>query len=566
MSDIAAASSNLPVARPRAAAAPGFAMPFDLASARALLRQPAISRAMPWLGLIAVIAAMLLAWSLIAGPAMREIAPDASEADRAAMLTALEGGGIAAEVDSGSGALVVPDADYHRARLLLAEQGLPSAAESGSAMLATLPTGASRAIENDRLRAAREADLARTIEAIDAVASARVMLAAADPSPFVRQSAPVSASVMVMLHPGQALAPGQVEAIVNLVSTAVSGLSAENVAIIDGAGRLLSQRDAMSATAQRQLDVQEAHEQRYLVALTRLLTPIVGADNYTAEVHLDMDFSEVQMSRDGFPETPGVLRSEQSETSSDGSGSQPVGGIPGALSNTPPPAATVTTDPAATAQIGTTAAGQGRSSQNVSRNFAIGRETSVTRQQSPTVRRVSVAVALRNPATGRPRAVAELREIERLASGALGIDRARGDSIIVSARKFTPATAATTPWWQAEWLSALIRPLLALVAVIAVLLLVARPLLRRAMASWDRAPVVLSPAAQPQLSHDIASEVGRSDADTGSARVTLEMIQATGDYDARAALVRRFVQQDPARAALVVRDLIRAETGEKAHV
>lgn len=565
MSDIAAASSSLPVARPRAAASAGFAMPFDLSSARALLRQPAVTRALPWLGLIAVIAAMLLAWSLVAGPAMREIAPDASEADRAAMLTALEGGGIAAEVDSGSGALVVPDADYHHARLLLAEQGLPSEAESGSAMLASLPTGASRAIENDRLRAAREADLARTIEAIDAVASARVMLAAADPSPFVRQSAPVSASVMLTLHPGQTLAPGQVEAIVNLVSTAVSGLSAENVAIIDGAGRLLSQRDAMSATAQRQLDVQEAHEQRYLVALTRLLTPIVGADNYTAEVHLDMDFSEVQMSRDGFPETPGVLRSEQSETSSDGS-SAPVGGIPGALSNVPPPAATVTTDPAATAQIGTTAAGPGRSSQNVSRNFAIGRETSVTRQQSPTVRRVSVAVALRNPATGRPRAVAELREIERLASGALGIDRARGDSIIVSARKFTPVATTTTPWWQAEWLSALIRPLLALVAVLAILLLVARPLLRRAMAAWDRGPEVLPPAAQPQLSHDIASEVGRSDADTGSASVTLEMIQATADYDARAALVRRFVQQDPARAALVVRDLIRAEAGEKAHV
>ncbi len=565
MSEIAAASSQLPVARPRAAAAPGFAMPFDLASARALLRQPAVARAMPWLGLIAVIAAMLLAWSLIAGSAMREIAPDASEADRAAMLTALEGGGIAAEVDGSSGALVVPDADYHRARLLLAEQGLPSAAESGSAMLANLPTGASRAIENDRLRAAREADLARTIEAIDAVASARVMLAAADPSPFVRQSAPVSASVMVTLHPGQALAPGQVEAIVNLVSTAVSGLTAENVAIIDGAGRLLSQRDAMSATAQRQLDVQEAHEQRYLAALTRLLTPIVGADNYTAEVHLDMDFSEVQMSRDGFPETPGVLRSEQSETSSDGI-SAPVGGIPGALSNVPPPAPAATADPAATAQIGTTAAGPGRSSQNVSRNFAIGRETSVTRQQSPAVRRVSVAVALRNPATGRPRTVAELREIERLAIGALGIDPARGDSIVVSARKFMPATAATTPWWQADWLSALIRPLLALIAILAVLLLIARPLLRRAMAAWNRSTEVLPPAAQPQLSHDIAAEVGRSDADTGSASVTLEMIQATGDYDARAALVRRFVQQDPARAALVVRDLIRAEAGEKPHV
>lgn len=517
------------------------------------------------LGLMSVLLVTLLLWTVIVGPDMREIAPDASEADRAAMLTALQGSGIAAEVDSGSGALMVPDADYHRARMALAEQGLPAAAEGSASILASLPTGASRAIESDRLRAAREADLARTIEAIDAVASARVMLAAGEPSAFVGRTQTVSASVMVTLQPGQTLTGGQVDAIVNLLSTSVQGLTPDNVALVDAQGRLLNQRDALAAASQHQLVVQEAYEQRYAAALSRLLTPIVGAENYTAEVHLDLDFSLVQSAREGFPETPGVLRSEQSEMSSDATVAA-VGGIPGALSNIPPPAATATTDPAATAQIGTSAAGPGRSSQNISRSFAIGRETSVTRQQSPVIRRLSVAVALRNPATGRPRTTAELREIERLAGGALGIDPTRGDSIVVSARRFAPVATQDVPWWQAPWLPAMVRPLVALLAVLAVLLLVARPLLRRILADRRVETDDDKPAQSRSLSGEIATAIGLGNVELGSPAVTLAMIEASTDYDARAALVRRFVQQDPARAALVVRDLIRAEGGEKAHV
>jgi flagellar M-ring protein FliF len=37
------------------------------------------------------------------------------------------------------------------------------------------------------------------------------------------------------------------------------------------------------------------------------------------------------------------------------------------------------------------------------------------------------------------------------------------------------------------------------------------------------------------------------------------MIENARTYETRAALVRNFVRQDPARAALVVRDLIRAD-------
>ena len=67
-------------------------------------------------------------------------------------------------------------------------------------------------------------------------------------------------------------------------------------------------------------------------------------------------------------------------------------------------------------------------------------------------------------------------------------------------------------------------------------------------------------ASRSQVSGEIASVLAdrsRKDADL---KVSLEMIEATRDYETRAALIRSFVRQDPARAALVVRDLIRSDT------
>src|SRR3546814_4234888 len=102
--------------------------------------------------------------------------------------------------------------------------------------MASLPMGASRAIEGETLRAAREADLARTIEAIDAVQSARIHIAAPEPSLFVRDDTPATASVMLTLQNGRSLSDGQVQAIRFLVASSVPGMNADHVSVIDQRG------------------------------------------------------------------------------------------------------------------------------------------------------------------------------------------------------------------------------------------------------------------------------------------------------------------------------------------
>src|SRR6185437_795175 len=144
-------------------------------------------------------------------------------------------------------------------------------------------------------------------------------------------------------------------------------------------------------------------------------------------------------------------------------GDTPAGGIPGALANQPPAAATTSaTPPASTAPAapgaapgtgvpgapGATPPG-GPRTENYTRNYAVGHEVSVTHQQSGQVKRVSVAIAVRNPAGAKPRSPQELAALEQLVKGAVGFDQSRGDVVALSARSFAPEDVPTASWWEA---------------------------------------------------------------------------------------------------------------------
>src|SRR3546814_8418493 len=99
---------------------------------------------------------------------------------------------------------------------------------------------------------------------------------------------------MLRLNDGRALSEMQVQAIVHLVASSVPGLSPDGVSVVDQNGRLLSSPgdNAGSAETDRQIAVQARVEERYRQAVMALLTPILGTDNFSAEVHAELDFSE----------------------------------------------------------------------------------------------------------------------------------------------------------------------------------------------------------------------------------------------------------------------------------
>lgn len=172
-----------------------FANP--LQQIRGALAQPAVRRSLPMAILIGLVAAAALAWMSLSAPMQKTLFTGLPDADKAAVSAALTQASIASTVDEGTGALTLAEEDYSYARMLLAGQGLPKAAPGGYAILDQLPMGVSRAVEGERLRQARETELARLIQEIDAVAEARVHLATPEASVFVRDNASPSASVIL---------------------------------------------------------------------------------------------------------------------------------------------------------------------------------------------------------------------------------------------------------------------------------------------------------------------------------------------------------------------------------
>ena len=265
------------------------------------------------------------------------------------------------------------------------------------------------------------------------------------------------------------------------------------------------------------------------------------------------------------------MTAEEGQVSAEGAnGTPPAGGVPGALSNTPPPAAQVaaapggaTTVPAQGAPSGANPAAGANRTENYNRSYAVGREVSVTRAQTGTVKRLSVAVALRNP-DGRPRDIREIQTLEQLVKGAVGFDQARGDVVAITSRAFAVTEETAPSWWEAGWVSLLARNLTALVIALLVIFVFAKPLLKRtrtALANRSTSNNASRAAVSGEIANAIADRVDRNAGTELDVKVSLEMIEATRDYEKRAALIRAFVRQDPARAALVVRDLIRTDSG-----
>ena len=560
-----------------------FANP--LRQIQGVMAQPAVRRAGPMALMIGLIGAAGLAWSALSTPPQKTLFSGLPDSDKAAVTTALSAANIPSHIDDSAGTLTVNEEDYSKARLLLAGQGLPKAAPGGYAILDELPMGVSRAVEGERLRQARETELARSIQEIDAVAEARVHLATPEASVFVRDNAAPSASVVVKLQGGRSLSDAQVQSIVNLVASSVPGLKPDAVTVVDQMGGLLTKSgDGPDSTNDKRIEFQRRVEDKYRQQLIQLLTPLVGAGNFTAEVQADVNLDETSATRESY-DKEGRLRAETGNWTGNMANAQAPGGIPGALSNTPPPASQLSTPQPATGNPGTpapqpTAGGPApdpaKQTDAFQRAYDLNKEVSVTRAAPGNIKRLSVAVLLRDPDKGK-RTAMEIQQINDLVKSAVGFDQARNDNVTVISRKFadTVTDAAAAPKWYDNALVPMIaRNLTAVLIALLVLLLGVRPIAKALMKKREdaTAPKPGAAVADGTAGNATALTDGSVEGTAGAPRaaadgeqiavqapVSLDQIETSQSYEERIDAVRGFTRDNPARAALAVRDMLGAD-------
>lgn len=432
--------------------------------------QPAVRKALPWFAGFAAVGMAALLWAALAPAPQRVLYSSLGDADRAGVVSALEAASIDYTIDNATGALTVGADDLYRARMVVASDGALATPETGQDLIDSLPMGASRTLEGDRLRAAQERDLMLTIREIDGVESVRVHLARAERSVFVRDNLPPTASVMLRLARGRQLSESQVTAIANLVAASVPGLSIDAVRIVDQHGRLLS--EPKGADSDR-LELQTRMEAKLRSQVEQLLAPMIGAENFSSEIQVALDMNEVTSARESY-DKDGAVRRETTQTSTM-AGPGPAVGVPGVLSNTPPPAPEAVEGAPEGGPVQGAAPEVGESS--ATRTYELGREVAVSNVAPGSVKRLSVAVAIDQDVL-KDAKPADIKKFEDLVGAAVGADAARGDTVAVIVRPFEAPVVEEPPFWEAPWFAMVVRNVVALIAVLLVLLFVARPIVR----------------------------------------------------------------------------------------
>ncbi|MBS4098334.1 MAG: flagellar M-ring protein FliF [Sulfuricella sp.] len=489
-------------------------------------------------------------------PEYRVLYSNISDRDGGPIIASLQQMNVPYKMAEGGGAILVPAAQVYELRLRLAAQGLPKGSVVGYELMDNQKLGISQFGEQANYHRALEGELTRTIQTISSIQAARVHLAFPKPSVFVREQLKPTASVLLTLHQGRALDNAQVNGMVYLISSSVPDLPVKNVTIVDQNGNLLSgpqEGTAQTGLNPTQLEYLRQVEQGLVKRIEEILAPIVGADNVRARVTADIDFSQAEQTEEAFkpnatPEEAAIRSQQSAETT--GAGGQAAAGVPGALSNQPPGAASAPVTTAAGVPAAAPVGGaSGTSHKESTINYEVGKTVKVVRQQVGGIRRLSAAVVVNHrkvtdkegKVSMKPLTAQEMTQINNLIRDAVGYNAQRGDSVNVMNAAFNVPEDVTPPLWKDPEMLALAkeygRYLLIVLLVMLLFFKVFLPPLREIFAP--------PPPPEPEPTEE---EVGELSSEEQAAQT------AQNSYDENLRMAKELAKTEPRIVASVVRE------------
>jgi flagellar M-ring protein FliF len=446
----------------------------------------------------------LFAWLIFASnePKMSLLYGDLDMSDAARVIAQLDAAKVAYRLGGDGASVFVPEDQVARLRVTLAEQGVPAGGSIGYEIFdRTSALGSTSFLQDVNLARALEGELARTMRSIQTVKTARVHLVIPRRELFSRHRQEPSASVLLQMRGAARLTPGQISAVQHLIASAVPGLSPTRISIIDGQGTLLSATADESGDALAGGKAEERRHQleaRLSRAIEELVERTVGPGKVRAEVYAEMDFDRIDTSQEVYDPDGQVVRSTQNvqenNKNSDSSGNAAVG-VAGNLPDT-------NASSGATQQ---TSASENRSEETV--NYEISKKVISHVREAGIVKRLSVAVLVDGTyVTGQdgsrsyqPRSPEELEQLANLVRSTVGFNAERGDKIeVVNMRYVEPEVTAEDVsgllfGLERNDLMRLAQYLVLFVLAILVLLLVVRPLIKRAIEAMPVPAAAVAP-------------------------------------------------------------------------
>ena len=545
----------------------------SISNVRRMTSDPAVQKSVPLIFGVIVAFVGLIVFFTMQKSDMTTLFASLPESEKSLVIQTLKQNGVNASLNPSTGEVTVPVKDYHESRMLLAGEGLPSSVPDGYDSLGDMPMGTSRSVEAIKIKQSLEAELSRSINHISGVNSARVHLAIPEKTVFAREIALPSASVFVKLANGRSLGRQQVQSIVHLVASSVPNLPSENITVVDQFGELLSKpsNNLSASISSEQMSQTMRLGEIYKSRIISLLTPIVGAGNLKAEINVDMNFTQREITEESVDPKGNALRSEQN--SLDESANPEARGIPGALSNAPPLAPDLKTQAPEGKEVG---GNLKQRSQTSVKNYEVSRKVETTKAQYGEIKRIKAAVIIRQKEIVNPEGVVtfekftdeKLLEIKSLVQEALGFDEARGDSVTVTSSPFVDILKAdSVPWYENTSVQELTQQIATVLILAIVIFGALHPLLKRVLvpAGYSSGPSVMASDEEDDIDDKIEVQEGESLEDIKAklkpkkAAISAEMLDTANTYDDKVAVIRMIVGDEAGRVSSVFKNMMEKE-------
>lgn len=359
-----------------------------------------------------------------------------SPEDAAAVLQKLKESGTPYRLMNNGATISVPEEKVAELRLEMAGAGLPKNGRIGFELFDKTNFGMTEFTEHVNYRRALEGELERSVMSVAAIEQARVHISLPQESVFLDSRQPAKASVLIKIRQGAVLPDSAIPAITNLISSAVEGLAADNVSVLDMRGNLLNRAKrigpAMDDSSDALLEYRQKVEQDLSAKLSSTLEALVGAGHFRTAVSAECDMNSGEQSEETFDPTNSVMVTSQ-KTEDVSNQNRVAAGVPGTASTLPDPGEHLTAPGSSTS----------RKTENISYQTSHTVKRTVVPQGA--IRRLSISVLLDHEvhmeANGTKRVLVapapeRIKAIHDLVAAASGLNPERGDQLIVESLPF----------------------------------------------------------------------------------------------------------------------------------
>jgi flagellar M-ring protein FliF len=373
---------------------------------------------------------------------------DLTKEDAATIAQLLEDGKISYQVKDDGKSIYVPEDQTEKWRLEIAKKGVSLTSTLGYEVFDKQAFGTTSFVQKINKQRAIEGELMKTIKHIRGIARARVHLSLPESSPFVSEKKPPSASVVLDLERGFSLTKEEVKGIQHLISSSVDGMRTQDVVIIDSKGGKLTENigDALAQETSNRLQLESKVNRQFESQIEEILKRVVGEGKVIAKVSVKMDFTESFQTKTTYDnENAAVVSEVANKQTYKGSRPSPQG-IPGARSNLP----------GETPQPGIPETRSDTDKELTTRNYNVPKTVTQSKKPTAEVNSISVAVMVDGkrvpqlnengqvilnedgiPVTRyEPWSEAEIANFQAIVASAVGLNDARGDSIVIKNMEF----------------------------------------------------------------------------------------------------------------------------------